>query len=81
MQQELAHHGRMPDLAIVVTVNRLYFHCAKCMILSGLWQPEGWRSTDHLPSLAETMVVHAGLSESIAEAQARINRDAVERLY
>ena len=81
LREELAHQDRMPDLAIVVTVNRLYFHCAKCMIRSGLWQPDVWRSTDHLPSLAETMVVHAGLSESIAEAQARIDRDAVERLY
>jgi uncharacterized protein len=81
LREELAHQGKMPDLAIVVTVERLYFHCAKCMIRSGLWQPEGWPVTDHLPSLAETMVVHARLSDSIAEAQARIDRDAVERLY
>jgi predicted pyridoxine 5'-phosphate oxidase superfamily flavin-nucleotide-binding protein len=81
LREELAHQGRMPDLAIIVTVKRLYFHCAKCMIRSGLWQPGGWPATDHLPSLAETMVVHARLSESIAEAQARIDRDAVERLY
>jgi uncharacterized protein len=35
LREELANQGRMPDLAIVVTVNRLYFHCAKCMIRSG----------------------------------------------
>jgi len=81
LREELAHQGKLPDLAIVVTVKRLYFHCAKCMIRSHLWQPEEWPAIDHLPSLGETMVTHARLSESIAEVQARIDRDAVERLY
>jgi len=81
LREELAHQGKLPDFAIVVTVKRLYFHCAKCMIRSSLWEPEGWPATDHLPNLAETMVTHGRLSESITEMQAIIDRDAVERLY
>lgn len=81
LREELAHQRKLPDLAIVVTIKRLYFHCAKCMIRSHLWQPEEWPATDHLPSLAEAMVTHARLSESIAELHAMIERDAVERLY
>jgi len=81
LREELTYQGKLPDIAIVVTIKRLYFHCAKCMIRSQLWQPDGWPATDHLPSLAEAMVAHGRLSESIAEMQALIDRDAVERLY
>jgi len=51
------------------------------MIRSHLWPPDMWPVTDHLPSLAETMVTHGRLSETIAGMQALIDRDAVERLY
>ena len=82
----------MPDLAIVVTVNRLYFHCAKCMIRSGLWHPEGWPSTDHLPSLAETIdltvrlgrrtnpaIRCAGVSLNTAQLEANAARELLAR--
>ena len=81
LREELTHQGKLPDLAIVVTVKRLYFHCAKSMIRSHLWQPDEWLATDHLPSLAETMVTHGRLSESLDEMQTIIDRDVAERLY
>ena len=81
LREALTYRDKLPDLAIVVTIKRLYFHCAKCMIRSSLWQPEGWPAIDRLPTLAETMVTHGRLSETIADMQAIIDRDAVERLY
>jgi uncharacterized protein len=68
LREELTHQGKLPDIAIIVTIKRLYFHCAQCMIRSQLWQPDGWPATDHLPSLAGTMVAHGRLSESERDA-------------
>ena len=35
LNARMAHKGREPDLALVVEVERAFFHCAKCMIRSG----------------------------------------------
>lgn len=79
--RRLTHKGRPPLLAIVVTVHRAFFHCAKCMIRSGLWNPDEWPGTDHLPSLAQTMVDHGRLPESVDAVDAIVRDDARTRLY
>jgi len=32
--------GRMPDLAMIVAVERAFFHCGKCITRSNLWEYE-----------------------------------------
>jgi hypothetical protein len=55
-------------------------HCPKCMIRSGLWQPEAWPDTSNLPSFAEVLVAHAKLG-TVEETQAVIDTGNRERLY
>jgi hypothetical protein len=74
-------NSRVPDHALVVSVERVLFHCPKCMIRSHLWDPEAWPDRTGIPTLAETLVAHSKLAESIADVQAVIDHDAVERLY
>jgi predicted pyridoxine 5'-phosphate oxidase superfamily flavin-nucleotide-binding protein len=31
--------GRAPALALVVAVERAFFHCGRCIMRSGLWEP------------------------------------------
>lgn len=81
LNARLAHRGRPPTLAILVGVERAFFHCAKCMIRSALWQPEHWPDSVALPTLAETMVRHGGLADRVEEIDAIVQRDAVNRLY
>jgi hypothetical protein len=38
-----------------VHVDEAFFHCAKCIIRSHLWQPEQWPPLADLPTLAEAM--------------------------
>jgi PPOX class probable FMN-dependent enzyme len=42
--------GRMPELAMIVAVERAFFHCGKCITRSNLWEyeahPEGAWSDD-----------------------------------
>ncbi len=81
LNARLAHDGNPPALAIVVDVQRAFFHCAKCMIRSGMWDPTRWPDTRGLPSLAETMVRHGKLTDRVEDVDEIVCRDAVERLY
>jgi PPOX class probable FMN-dependent enzyme len=48
----LAVRGKTPLLAIGVTVEECFFHCAKAFRRSGLWQPASWPDRSALPSMA-----------------------------
>ncbi|MGC5247378.1 MSMEG_1061 family FMN-dependent PPOX-type flavoprotein [Gordonia sp. DT219] len=49
---ELAVKGRRPILALEITVEEVFFHCAKAFLRSDLWHPETWHPDD-LPSTAQ----------------------------
>jgi hypothetical protein len=51
------------------------------MVRSKLWKQEQWPDRSNVPTLAEAMVAHAALSDSIAEMQAIIDNDGAKRLY
>ena len=74
LRQSMAVAGRLPDFAMVVFVERVFMHCAKCMLRSKLWQPDAWPDPAGTPSLAE-MMVESG------EMQPIIDTDRQERLY
>lgn len=38
--QRVAVNGRAPNLALLVTVQEAYLHCAKCMVRARMWHPE-----------------------------------------
>lgn len=81
LRTELAHKGKVPQLILVIEVKRVMFQCAKCMVRSGLWQPESWADVSGMSSLAEAIKVHSELEESIAEIDEVITRSETERLY
>jgi uncharacterized protein len=81
LRERMAVRSKLPDFALVLSVVEASFHCPKCMIRSKIWEPDAWPSLDGLPSLAEAMVTHANLTESIAEMQAIIERETRDRLY
>lgn len=81
LRERMAIRDKLPDFAIVVAVDQMFFHCAKCIMRSNLWKPEAWPALSGLPSLAETMVSAAKLDRSVTEQQAIIDKDAETRLY
>lgn len=81
LRERMAVRGKLPDFAIVVAVERMFFHCAKSIIRSKLWTPEAWPDLSGLPSLAETMVSAGKLDRALADMQAAIDKDAETRLY
>lgn len=81
VRKPMSVNGKLPDFAIVVNVEQVFMHCAKCVIRSDLWKPERWPRQDGLASLAQALVEQAGLSESVQEVHEIIERDKVTRLY
>lgn len=81
VREQMAVGDKLPEFAIIVEVQQMFFHCAKCIIRSNLWKPEFWPTLSGLPSLAETMVSAGKLRESVEEIQAIVDKDAATRLY
>lgn len=81
LRETMAIKGKQPNHVLVVGVEHVLSHCPKCMIRSGLWEPEAWPDTSDLPSFAETLIAHAKLAETVEEMQAVIDQGNRERLY
>ncbi len=60
--------GRAAALALIITVEQAYLHCAKCIIRSKLWRPESWAEPHDLPSAAEILNDHIGIGDIAASA-------------
>jgi hypothetical protein len=81
LQDRLAVNGKAPNLVLVVTVEEAFLHCPKCVIRSRMWKPDQWPDRSQLPTLAEAMIAHGALSESMAEIDAIIEHSNTRRLY
>jgi PPOX class probable FMN-dependent enzyme len=81
LREQLAHKGKIPDFAVVVSVDQAFFHCAKCVIRSGLWEQEQWPALQGLAPLARVMVDHGKLADSEEKVQSAINESYRDRLY
>lgn len=80
LRERMSIDGRVPGLALVVTVEEAFVHCSKCMIRSRMWQSETW-NPDGLATLAEAMVVHGRLDITVSEMQAISDNNLRTQLY
>jgi PPOX class probable FMN-dependent enzyme len=81
LQERFAVNGKLPRFVLVVTVEEAFLHCPKCIIRSGLWKPDQWPDRSKVPTLAEAMIAHGALSESMTEIEAVIDDSNTKRLY
>jgi uncharacterized protein len=81
LQDRLAVNGKRPNHVLLVAVEEAFMHCPKCMARSKLWDSEHWPAAVDVPSLAETIVAHAKLTETVPEVQAVIENDGATRMY
>lgn len=81
LQNSLAVNGKAPNLVLVVHVEEAFIHCPKCTVRSRLWTRDQWPDRSDVATLAETMVAHGALTETVPEMQAIIDNDRATRLY
>jgi PPOX class probable FMN-dependent enzyme len=80
LREQMAVDGRLPELALVVTVEEAFIHCTKCMVRSRMWQPDSWNDAK-LATAVEALIVHSRLDMAVAELQSLYENDVRTRLY
>ena len=50
---EMAVNGKVPKLAVVITLDEVFFHCGKALKRAGLWDPDKQMYRRNFPSYAE----------------------------
>ena len=80
LRERMTVAGRVPDLALVVSVEEAFVHCTKCVVRSRMWQPDTW-NPEGLASSPEAVIAHARLDMPVAELQALSENDIRTRLY
>lgn len=64
--QQLSARGKPAVIAIRVTVEECFFHCAKAFIRSGLWQPDTWPARNRI-SFGKLFAQMRGADAAVAE--------------
>jgi len=72
--------GHRPQLAIVVEIEQIFFHCMKAFLRSKLWEPESWRP-DALPSHAQIVKSVQPCAESLEELEGYYGPQYATRIY
>jgi PPOX class probable FMN-dependent enzyme len=67
---DLEVRGRRPVLAMIVSIDQVFSHCAKAFMRSRLWQPESWPPADALPSVAALCKTVQETPETLEELEA-----------
>lgn len=78
---ELACKGKPAQLALVVHVEEAFFHCAKCVVRSHLWDESEWPDLAGLAPMGKVMVDQAKLNVPAELVEHSLQRDVAERLY
>ena len=81
LRQSMEMKGVVPDLALVVNIDEVFFHCAKCVIRSGLWDFQEWASVDGMGTLADALIDQVGLEEDVQVVHAQLEDSYDKNLY
>jgi uncharacterized protein len=72
--------GHRPDLALLVEIEQIFFHCMKAFMRSQLWEPQTW-APDVLPSHARLVKSVQPTEETLTELERRYGPSYAKGLY
>lgn len=81
LRDQMVVAGKTPEVALVVKIREVFFHCPKCMIRSNLWNPGQWPDVRGMASFARIKVDRGKLEVSVEEMEAFVAKNTRERLY
>ncbi len=81
LRESMAIKGRVPDFAIVVTVEEAFYHCGKSIIRSGLWAPQDAALVDGLPTYGAAIKAHGNDVRPLEEVEKGMRYNDEHRLY
>ncbi|MFI7426043.1 pyridoxamine 5'-phosphate oxidase family protein [Micromonospora sp. NPDC049836] len=77
---DLMVQGHRPVLAVEVTIEQIFYHCAKAFLRSELWRPETWRP-DVLPSRARLVKELEAPTASLESLESHYGPEYLKTLY
>ncbi|MEU6820830.1 MSMEG_1061 family FMN-dependent PPOX-type flavoprotein [Streptomyces atriruber] len=72
--------AKRPELAIVVDVAEVYFHCGRALVRSRLWDPASQALADNIPSIGEMAAAQFSVDVDPKLLEASLE-DAYRKLY
>lgn len=81
LREQFAVNGKLPNLLIAVSADEVYFHCAKCMIRSKLWESVDASVNDAVPTLGEVLVKQLKLDADPKAVDEDLKQGYAESLY
>lgn len=73
---QLAVNDKVPSVAILIKVEEVFVHCARCMLRSEIWKRETWPERDAWVTLAQIMMDQQDPADiTVDEMQAEIEQD------
>ncbi|NQW18828.1 MAG: pyridoxamine 5'-phosphate oxidase family protein [Chloroflexi bacterium] len=81
LRESMAERGSVPELAIVVDVVDAFFHCAKCIIRSGLWESAQWADPTSIASFGQILADQTNAREPVSEVEEQLRESYARNLY
>jgi PPOX class probable FMN-dependent enzyme len=78
--EEMIVKGHRPQLAVVVEIEQIFFHCMKAFLRSRLWEPDSWQP-DALPSHAQIVKSLQPCEETLEELENYYGPQYATRIY
>lgn len=77
---DMVVRGHRPVLAVEVSIEQIFYHCAKAFLRSELWEPATWRP-DVLPSRARLVKEVEAPAESLADLENHYGPEYARGIY
>jgi uncharacterized protein len=78
---DMSVRGSRPELALLVEITEVFYHCPKAFLRSKLWDPGTWHP-DAVPSTAQIVKsVQADIEESVADLERHYGPGYLRGLY
>tara|TARA_B100001013_G_scaffold248799_1_gene154386 strand:+ start:84 stop:713 length:630 start_codon:yes stop_codon:yes gene_type:complete len=81
LRQPMKIKDVVPDLALVVRIEEMFFHCAKSIIRSGLWDHRNWNDVKGMGTLADALVEQVGFQNDAEVLHTQIEESYEKNLY
>lgn len=81
LMDRFVHEGKRPISVLVVTIEEIYFHCAKAFMRSSLWKPESWPDRSTLPTLGAMLKDQIGIAKTAREVDSDLAENYRASLY
>ena len=72
--------GHRPQLAVLVQIEQIFFHCMKALMRAGLWEPQTWRP-DAVPPHAQIVKSVQPCEETLEELERYYGPQYAAQLY